>query len=400
MYDAIVIGARCAGAPTAMLLARRGHRVLLVDRARFPSDIPHGHFLHRHGPRRLQRWGLLDRVAARAPAITTMTVDMGDFPLTGRDLVLDGVALGYGPRRSAFDKILVDAAVEAGAELREEFTVDDVVVTDGRVAGIRGRARGSDTTIVERATVVVGADGRNSRLARLVQAPAVESTPPVTCWYWSYYSGVPDEGLELYVRGRRLILVFPTGDGLVGVFAAWSADQLDAVRADVDGALAAVLDEVPSLAARVRSGRREERFYGATDVPNFIRRAVGPGWALVGDAGCHKDPFLALGMCDALRDADLLAEALHEGFTGSTPLAEAMAGYARSRDEATRADYEENLELARFRPPPPQQVQLRAALRDDPEATRRFYLAYQGMVPRESFFNPANLQRIVAARAG
>src|SRR5690348_12866752 len=125
MYDAIVVGARCAGAPTAMLLARKGYKVLLVDRATFPSEIPHGHFIHRQGPRCLSRWGLLDRiVASNCPAVTVLTHDFGDFPLVGRGLVADGVALGYGPRRAVLDKVLVDAAVEAGAEVREGFVVE------------------------------------------------------------------------------------------------------------------------------------------------------------------------------------------------------------------------------------------------------------------------------------
>src|SRR5687768_15795090 len=140
MYDAIVVGARCAGAPTAMLLARRGYRVLLVDRATFPSDIPHGHFVHRHGPPRLARWGLLDRVAGTgAPGVTTMTTDYGDFPLVGESLVADGVAMGYGTRRAALDAVLVQAAVEAGVELRERFTVDELTFDGARVTGIRGR---------------------------------------------------------------------------------------------------------------------------------------------------------------------------------------------------------------------------------------------------------------------
>jgi flavin-dependent dehydrogenase len=114
MYDTIVVGARCAGSSLAMLLARRGARVLLIDRAAFPADIPHGHFIHRHGPRRLRDWGLLSKVAARTPAVTTMIFDRGDFPLLVHDLVEDGVAWAYGPRRTTFDKILVDAAVESG----------------------------------------------------------------------------------------------------------------------------------------------------------------------------------------------------------------------------------------------------------------------------------------------
>jgi flavin-dependent dehydrogenase len=294
LYDAIVIGARCAGASTAMLLARSGHDVLLVDRARFPSEIPHGHFIHRHGPARLSRWGLLDRVLATGcPAIKAQTIDLGDFPLAGRDLVVDGIPVGLGPRRAALDQVLVEAAVEAGAELREGFAVDDLVFEDERVTGIEGRSGG--TTVRESARFVVGADGRNSRVAKWVEAPAYEETPALTVWYFSYWSGVSGDALEIYQRGKRVLFTFPTNDGLYAVFAAWPAAELSRIRLDPERELLAALDLVPELAERVRGGQREERMLGATQLPNFLRRAGGPGWALVGDAGCHKDPYLALG---------------------------------------------------------------------------------------------------------
>jgi len=140
MYDVIIVGGRCAGSSLARLLALSGAKVLLVDRATFPSDIPHGHFIHRQGPRRLQAWNLLDRVAALSPPITEQLVDLGDFPLISRNLAVDGVAWGYGPRRSLLDKLLVDAAVDAGAELREGFNVDEFVFEGERLAGIRGRS--------------------------------------------------------------------------------------------------------------------------------------------------------------------------------------------------------------------------------------------------------------------
>jgi flavin-dependent dehydrogenase len=147
MYDAIVIGARCGGAATAMLLARKGHRVLLVDRATFPSDIPHGHFIHRSGPTRLAKWGLLDRVLATGcPAITSFTSDFGDFPLVGNDLSVDGVPFACGPRRTALDRVLVDAAVNAGVELREGFSVESLTMDGDRVTGIRGGDRRAGTS--------------------------------------------------------------------------------------------------------------------------------------------------------------------------------------------------------------------------------------------------------------
>jgi 2-polyprenyl-6-methoxyphenol hydroxylase-like FAD-dependent oxidoreductase len=165
MFDVIVVGARCAGAPLAMLLARRGAKVLLVDRATFPSDIPHGHYIHRHGPRRLREWGLLDRVAALAPPVSRMVIDVGDFPLRVGNLIEDGLAWGYGPRRSALDQILIDAAIESGVEFRAGLSVSEYLFDDGRLVGIRGRQGGS-REIEERATITVGADGRHSTLAR------------------------------------------------------------------------------------------------------------------------------------------------------------------------------------------------------------------------------------------
>jgi flavin-dependent dehydrogenase len=396
MYDAIVVGARCAGGSTAMLLARKGYKVLLVDRAAFPSDIPHGHFIHRHGPRRLQRWGLLDRIIRTGcPAVQTMATDFGDGPLTGRDLAVDGVALGYGPRRLALDKVLVDAAVAAGTELRERFVVEEFITGEDGISGIRGRTSQGGSQVTERARVTVGADGWNSRLARTVQAPAYEVTPPLTCWYFSYWSGVSGDGLEVHAHQGRVVFAFPTNDGLFAVFIAWPRAELDTVRADIEGRFMEALDGVPELAGRVRGGWREERFRGATDLPNFLRKPYGPGWALVGDAGCHKDPFLALGVCDAFRDAELLADSLDEGLSGRLPLAEALEQYERQRNEATLPEYQQNVQLARLQPPPAEVLGLRAALRGNQDDTNMFFLATEGMIPREKFFNPETMQRLL-----
>lgn len=398
MYDAIVIGARCGGAPTAMLLARKGYRVLLVDRATFPSEIPHGHFIHRHGPQRLHRWGLLDRiVASGCPPVAAITRSSETLSLTGRDLVMGGVAVGYGPRRAALDKVLIDAAVEAGAELREGFTVEEFVADGDRIVGIRGRDRASGAVVTERAQVTIGADGRNSRLAQAVNAPAYETVPTLACWFFSYWSGVPGDALELHVRANRIIFAFPTHDRLFAVFVAWPIAEQRAVQADVARAFMDAVGLVPDLAERVRGGRQEERIYGATNLPNFLRKPYGPGWALVGDAGCHKDPYLALGICDAFRDAELLADALDEGFSGQRPLDAALAGYERRRNEATLPDYRLNLDLARFTPSPPEVERLMAALQGNQEATNRFMMVNEGLIPREEFFNPENLGRIMAA---
>jgi flavin-dependent dehydrogenase len=362
MYDAIVVGARVAGAPTAMLLARKGYRVLLVDRATFPSDIMSTHYIHQPGVAALGRWGVLDAVvASNCPPIRTITVDVGFFSGTVPVPPLGEVDATYCPRRTVLDKILVDAAVAAGAELREGFSVQELLAEDGTVTGIRGRAaarRGravSGPPVAERARIVVGADGIHSLVARTVKPKRYHAYPPLGCGYYAYWSGVPLQGIELYLRDRRGILLFPTNDELTCIAMEWPNAEFHAFRADIEGNFMHTLAATsPALAARVRAGRRAERFIGTGDLPNYFRTPYGPGWALVGDAGYHKDPITGWGITDAFRDAELLAEAIDAGFSGRAPLAQALAGYQRRRDEASRSTYELTCELAMFGPPTPE----------------------------------------------
>ena len=375
-----MVGARCAGATTAMLMARAGLDVLLVDRATFPSDIARGHFVHRHGPRRLAEWGLLDRVLdSGCPAVTTFTQDLGDFALTGHDLEVDGVPFGVAPRRRVLDQVLVEAAAEAGAEVRDGFAVQDYL-TDGEcITGIRGRLVRGGAVVAERAALVVGADGRNSGLARAARAAAKVSLPTVACWYFSYFGDVSIDGLEMHVRNRRAVFAFPTNDDLAGVFVSWPAAELAAVKRDLERSFADALAGAPSIGERILAGRREERWMGATQLPNFIRRSHGPGWALVGDAGCHKDPLLALGVCDALRDAELLADAVVDGLGAGEPLLDALGRYEQRRDAATMRDFHMNFGAAHLEPAPPEMYEARAAVRGDAAATRAYFLALEGI---------------------
>jgi flavin-dependent dehydrogenase len=395
MYDAIVIGARCAGASTALLLARKGYRTLLLDRARFPSDIPHGHFIHQEGPARLQRWGVLEAITGSGcPRIDSVVSDMGDFPLRSSDVSANGVGLGYGPRRKVLDALLVEAAVRAGAELRESCSFESVVMDGERVVGVRGRTA-QGTSFEERAKLTIGADGRGSRLARIVQAPSYETVPTLSCYVFSYWSGVGVTSLCAYARPRRAVFAFPTNDELFVVFVGAPIGEVEALRADMSAFFDATLAAIPELDERLRAGRREERFYAAADLPNFYRKPYGPGWALVGDAGCHKDPYRALGLHDALRDADLLSDAVDRAFCGRASFDDALAGYESRRNEASLAAYRDNVNAARYLPPPPEQLALRAALRGDVENTHAFFMAYFGVRPRETFFNPDNIQRIM-----
>ena len=342
MYDAIVIGARCAGAPTAMLLARAGHRVLMVDRATFPSDKMSTHYIHPPGMDCLKRWGLFEQVVGtNCPPITAFNVYMGDKLLMPAPV--DGVA--YCPRRYLLDKILVDAAVAAGVELREAFTVDEVTMDGERVTGIVGHARGGEP-VREEARYVIGADGLHSVVAAAVNAPKYREREALTCAYYSYWSGVHADAAEVHLSDRGGVLVFPTNDGQLCIAGGGPHDIFARYKADIEGTFMHILDGAPEFAAKVRAGKREERFVGTADVPNFFRKPWGDGWALVGDAGYMKDPVTGLGITDAFRDADLLGHALDEVLAGRAPAETALQGYQDQRDAAALPFYEMTLQMA------------------------------------------------------
>ena len=396
MYDAVIIGARCAGSPTGMLLARKGYRVLLVDRATFPSDTISTQIIWPMGVAKLHSWGLLDRlIASNCPKVTKFTMDLGDFPLSGWGPPVQGIADSYGPRRIVLDKILVDAAVEAGAEFREGFSVDEVMLADGQVTGIRGREKGGPQ-VTEDAKIVIGADGKHSLLARTVQAQEYEAIPSLSCFYYTYWSGVPVDGYEDYWPGRKFIMTIPTNNDITLIVMAWPRDQFHTIRADIEKNYMDTIDLVPGLSQRVRAGHREERFYGTADLPNFFRKPFGPGWALVGDAGYSKDPITAFGISDAFRDAELISQAVDEGLSGRSPIEDALAGYERQRNEAAMPFYETTLRAAEYDQHHPRSMELRAALRGNQPDTDLYMGVLTGSVPKEEFFNSQNIRRILA----
>ena len=396
-YDAMVVGARCAGSPTAMLLARRGYRVLLLDKARFPSDTISTHLIQAAGVARLARWGLLERVAASGcPPIPRMAMHMAGVSLSGTVPARDGVAADYAPRRTVLDEILVDAAVAAGAELRQGFTVTELVWEDGRVAGVRGHARGGET-VTEHASIVVGADGRHSLVARRVKAEVYDARSAHTCCYYSYWDGVPAEAVELYAQGERAVMAFPTNEGRTCILVDWPRREFRQFRGDVEGNYRRTLAIDPGLAERVAGGRRVEPVRGTPDLPNFYRKPSGPGWALVGDAGYTKDPVTAQGISDAFRDADLLAAALDAALDGREGAEAALARHARQRDEASRPMYELTNQIATLNPEPGRITELVHALRGNQAETDRFFGVLAGTVPVSEFLSPENLRRILAA---
>ena len=394
-YDVIVVGARCAGSPTAMLLARKGYKVLLVDRATFPSDTISTHLIHPPGVATLKRWGLLDRVLSTGcPPIHTYAFDMGPFVIAGAPGTEDG-SVAYGPRRTVLDKLLVDAASEAGAEVREGFTVEDVLSEGGQVVGIRGHGKGAQP-VTDHARVVIGADGLYSLVSRAVAPEQYNEKPQLEASYYTYWSGLPMNGrFEAYDRGDRAWAAWPTNDDLTLVIVGWPFAQFEANKTDVEGHYLNAFERAPTFEERIRAAKREERFVGAT-VPNFFRRPFGPGWALVGDAGYNKDFITAQGITDAFRDAELCANALHESFSGARSFDVAMRAYHSARDEHVQPMYEFTCQFASFTPPSPEMQQLFGAISGNQAAMDGFARVFSGVTSPTVFFSQDNVARIFA----
>jgi 2-polyprenyl-6-methoxyphenol hydroxylase-like FAD-dependent oxidoreductase len=165
----------------------------------------------------------------------------------GRDIRVGNVAWGYAPRRRRLDQVLVEAAIEAGVEFRPSFLVEDCLWRGDGVEGIRGRDLRTRTSSAEKALITIGADGRNSTVARTVNAPCYEETPALTCWYFSYWSGVPTGGFEWYLRKDRVIFAFSTNDNLFAIFIGWPIDKFSSVKADIEGEFMSVVDRISRI---------------------------------------------------------------------------------------------------------------------------------------------------------
>jgi 2-polyprenyl-6-methoxyphenol hydroxylase-like FAD-dependent oxidoreductase len=381
-----------------MLLARKGYRVLLVDRASFPSDTMSTHQVQLPAVARLKRWGLLDKViASNAPAARQVRFDLGPIVLRGHFPQFDGIDALYSPRRYVLDKILADAAVEAGAELRENFVVDEILREGDQMTGIRGHSKDGQS-VSEHARLVIGADGRYSAVAKAVQPVKYHEQPALSMAYYTYWADVPIDGGEVYGRGPRSLGLWPTNDGLVMSYLAWPVSEFHTFRSNIEANFLSTFDLVPELGQRIRSGRRVGKFIGTADLPNYFHKPYGPGWALVGDAGLVKDPITGQGISAAFRDAELLADAIDVGFSGKQPLAAALAGYEQTRNAAELPMYEFTLGLASFAPPPIEQQVLFAALQYNQAATDQFFGVFTGIVPMSEFFSPKNLFKIMGPK--
>jgi flavin-dependent dehydrogenase len=338
-YDAVIVGARPAGAATGMLLARAGLRVLVADRARQGADTMSTHALMRGAVLQLARWGLLERViAAGTPPVRQATFYVGPERTTIPVKPAHGVDALYAPRRTILDPILADAATAAGAEVRNGVTVKGLHRgSGGQVCGVFGHDE-SGHAFSARARLTIGADGMGSRVAHWAGAPADQVGSAAGGVVYGYWPAVPAEGYEWYFRPGAAAGAIPTNHGLTCVFAATSRDRFrrDLTRDPVTGFRSLLAAAAPELAERLAGASAASPLRRFPGRPGHLRRAAGPGWALVGDAGYYKDPITAHGITDALRDAELLARAAGAALRGRGDPAIVLPGYQATRDRLSQ----------------------------------------------------------------
>jgi flavin-dependent dehydrogenase len=361
-HDVVIVGGRAAGGATALLLARLGHDVVVLERALFPSDTVSTHSIARSGVVQLRRWGLLDEVlASGAPAIRQVSFHAQGESVTRTVKHVAGVGHLVAPRRYALDAIVTGAAVRAGADVRTGVAVTGVRRDDnGRAVGVCGRDLAGDPIEID-ARFVVGADGLGSRVARSVGAEVVENRGDQGATQYAYYHGPSWQGFEFFAGERALAGVFPTHGGQACVWVCTPSEAAHAARRRVDSRTEAfetlLRRAAPELADRLVGARRTSPVLGMLRTPNQLRQATGPGWALVGDAGYHRDAVTGHGISDAFRDAEFLAVALDRALRGEIDDATALNGYQHQRDLALREIFELTCAMAAY-PPLPEFVAL------------------------------------------
>lgn len=348
-YDVICVGARIAGAIAASLLGDYGHRILALDRARFPSDTLSTHFFRAPTLRAFKRAGVLDEVLRAAPHLSVdyNVVDGIIFPEPVTKP--EDFPFYMCVRRITLDAILAQRLKQTpGVEVREGARVEELIREDGRVIGVKWSEAGRRHEATAR--VIVGADGVHSFVAAEVH-PQVESDEPVhRTMYYAYYRGVePKDGpaAEFHFLGNHLVYIFPCDDNLTLVAASLPIEEFREFKRNPEGKLMAVIGSMRAAAPRLEKAEREGPVRGTGTIPGYMRVPHGPGWALVGDSAMVMDPWSGQGMDQASTHAVILADQLHAFLSLQSPWEEAMKTYHQARNEFSEKTFRRTCALSR-----------------------------------------------------
>jgi len=381
-YDALIIGGRAAGGSLAVLLAQRGYRVLVVDRDRFPSDTMSTHYMHSAVVPLLDQLGVLstlvDELGFRR--MTRTRIHLDDCIFEG-PMDPSGHGFALAPRRDVLDNLLVERAIEHGAEFGQRTRAERPIVEDGRVVGAELRDADGERREV-RARVVVGADGKFSSVAKWVGAESYEAAPAMRPLYYGHFQGLeplPEPAIELFFGGDRIAFVFPMRPGEDCVAMELQPEDFERFRADPKGEFDALIDGLHGMRQRMRNATLDGQLIGSKGIENYFRKPFGAGWALTGDAAYLKDPSTGSGIGDALQQSVWLADALDDCFKGAN-WEERMGAYQQLRDSMMMPMYMGTLSYTRMRDPDPQAIALVKGALSGPGPARALAYALPGLI--------------------
>jgi flavin-dependent dehydrogenase len=340
-YDALIVGARVAGSSLAIRLAQRGRKVLMVDRDSFPSDTISTHGLNFLAVESLRRLGVLERIeAAGFRRMQRHRAWLGELFVEAPAGPPGAYTLA--PRRMVLDQILIERAVECGVEFTPRARVDGLLIENGTVEGARVQRIGGDA-FEAHARVVIGADGKGSKVAQWVGAKTYGKGEPGRPIYYGYFHGVeplPEPTAELFFGFNRVgFCLAMRPDEHVLVIEAQPED-FARIRADARTWFLSEYTRLPGMEKRMANAVLEGSILGVRAIDSHFRTPYGAGWALTGDAGYVKDPITAYGVGDALLQGFWLARSLDEWF-GGRPWDETMSAYQERRDNSFRAFFEQ-----------------------------------------------------------
>jgi 2-polyprenyl-6-methoxyphenol hydroxylase-like FAD-dependent oxidoreductase len=368
----------------------------VLDRDDLPDDMQAStHLVWPAGTACLGRWGLLDRLdGTGCRPMEHCLLDLGGLVLRGTPPPADGETRAFGPRRFVLDAMLLNAAQEAGATLRTGCSFDGVIESDGVVTGVRF-TDAAGQPVEAHASIVVGADGRTSAVADAVNADVLEEHPRHQGTIWAYFDDLPIDGMEFHPRPGRMVYAWYTSGNQTLAGICFRYDDYVPVARDTETRMAAEFASLtPDFAERLgRARRASDWLAGATK--GFMRRATGPGWALVGDAGITMDPITAAGITNSFRDAERLSQAIHDGLSGARPIADALREFEADRNAASAQLYAFARDMSRLDPPDQTIIDLFTAMAGNQAATDSYFGIFAQTVPVSEFFAPDNVARII-----
>ena len=381
-YDVLIIGSRVAGASLALLLGKCGHRILLIDRDRFPSDTLSTHVVLPQGVSLLAELGVLEDVEAVGfRRITRSRTYIDDFIFEGP---IGPAGVYYlVPRRNHLDAILINHATkQPTVEFWSETIAEGLIRDQDRVVGAIVRTA-DDRRHEIRARVVVGADGKDSVVAKWVNAPVYDEVPPLRPVYYGYYRGVtalPQTALVLFFVGNRIGFLFPMQPEVDCLILELQPEDFAAFRANPKAMFEETFHALPYMAGRLKSATLDGPIRGTQGVPNCFRKSYGAGWVLTGDAGHVKDSSTGFGIRDALVQSFLLSDLLDAVFKGAewdTKLSE----FEKTRDRIMQPSYQATLAYTQLKDLPTEKYGWFRGILANPHLCRAFMQSIAGALP-------------------